>query len=292
MADELRKAINGQAPGYRPEERLPTEGELATQYGVSRATVRQALDLLREKELIVTRQGSGTFVKDQPGTPVQSADSDDDEAWAVVSERVPPVMLQPYLEEAFEATRVTLDVYSMTTESLAARVSDQKARIVEGEIPPPRSITARLMLPDTESLSLAIPRPVDGADDPRVRERLRGILQSHATMLRESLLELRNRRLVPEVSVEVRLVKFSPQFKLYILNRRLALHGLYPPEEGTISLPPDGEEVQILDAYGTGATLFPFRAAADSPPQQAGIVHAFQDYFDRTWENQAERADF
>lgn len=307
VADELRKEINNGT--RRPGERLPTQGELAAQYKVSRATVIQALDLLREKGLIITRQGSGTFVKGDRGDgtdrgeghrsqPSAGADLGDaegdgeDDVWAVVSERVPPVVLQPYLEEAFEATAVTLDVYSMTTESLATKVSDQKARIVSGEIHPPRSITARLMLPDTRSPHLAIPRLTDGTDDPRVRERLRGILQSHAIMLRESLYELRNRGFVPEVSVEVRLVPFAPQLKLYILNRRLALQGFYAIEEGTISLPPDGEEATIFDAYGTGATLFPYRAAADSTPEQSGIVHVAQEFFDSHWKYQAKRADF
>jgi hypothetical protein len=220
------------------------------------------------------------------------SESDGEDVWAVVSERVPAVVLQPYLEEAFEATTVTLDVYSMTTESLATKVSDQKSRIVTGEIRPPRSITARLMLPDPSSPNLAIPRLTDGADDPRVRERLRGILQSHAIMLRESLYELRNRGFVDEVSVEVRLVPFAPQLKLYILNRRLALQGFYAIEEGTISLPPDGEEVTIFDAYGTGATLFPYRAAADSTPEQSGFVHVAQEFFDSHWKYQAKRADF
>ncbi|WP_267242748.1 GntR family transcriptional regulator [Streptomyces sp. PR69] len=298
VADELRKKINSGAHG--PGERLPTQGELASEYGVSRATVIQALDLLRERGLIVTRQGSGTFVKGRPPTAARPAGGEDagggdgaadgEELWAVVSERVPPVVLSPYLEEAFAARDVTLDVYSMTTESLATRVTDQKARIVAGRSRPPRSIRARLILPDARSPHLSIPRRTDGTDDPRVRDRLRGILQAHATMLREALYELRNRGFVPKVSVEVRLVQTAPQLKLYILNRRLALQGFYIPEEGTITLPPDNEEVTILDAYGTGATLFPFRATAD--PTQAGIVHDAQEFFDQTWKNKAKKADF
>ncbi|WP_240139674.1 GntR family transcriptional regulator [Streptomyces sp. MUM 178J] len=302
VADELRKKINSGAHG--PGERLPTQGELASEYGVSRATVIQALDLLRERGLIVTRQGSGTFVKRRPPAVARPAEGEDardghgadgdgadgDELWAVVSERVPPVVLSPYLEEAFAARDVTLDVYSMTTESLATRVTDQKARIVSGRSRPPRSIRARLILPDARSPHLSIPRRTDGTDDPRVRERLRGILQAHATMLREALYELRNRGFVPKVSVEVRQVQTAPQLKLYILNRRLALQGFYIPEEGTVTLPPDNEEVTILDAYGTGATLFPFRATAD--PTQAGIVHDAQEFFDQTWKNKAKKADF
>ncbi|MFE0422532.1 GntR family transcriptional regulator [Streptomyces sp. NPDC058953] len=281
VADKLRKEINKKT--YGPNERLPTQHDLAKRYGVSRFTVLQALEMLRDEGLIVTRQGSGTFVKGGPGgegESVLSAEgSDEDDVF--VSDRVSPVILEPYLAEAFESPEVTLDVFSMTTESLATRVSDQKERIVSGRIPPPRSITARLLLPDTQSPHLAMPRPVDGTDDPRVRTRLRGILQSHVTLLRSSLYELLDRGFVEEVSVETRLVPFSLQIKLYILNRRLALQGFYPPTEGTVRVPPNYDTVTILDSYGTGASLFPFR---DSAPEQTGIVQAAQKYFDETWQ--------
>lgn len=46
-------------------ERLPTEAELAGQFGVNRHTVRRALALLEEKELIRTTQGSGSFVRER-----------------------------------------------------------------------------------------------------------------------------------------------------------------------------------------------------------------------------------
>lgn len=45
-----------------PRERLPSETELAAQYGVSRMTVRQAMDLLEAQHLVLKRRGAGTFV--------------------------------------------------------------------------------------------------------------------------------------------------------------------------------------------------------------------------------------
>jgi GntR family transcriptional regulator len=47
---------------WRPEEKLPTENDLVAQYDLSRATVRQALELLVNQGKIYRRQGQGTFV--------------------------------------------------------------------------------------------------------------------------------------------------------------------------------------------------------------------------------------
>jgi GntR family transcriptional regulator len=47
-----------------PDDRLPSEAELAARYGVARMTVRQALTGLVNDGLVVRRQGVGTFVVD------------------------------------------------------------------------------------------------------------------------------------------------------------------------------------------------------------------------------------
>lgn len=47
---------------WAPGDRLPTESEFSTQFGVSRVTVRQALQLLVNQGLVERRQGLGTFV--------------------------------------------------------------------------------------------------------------------------------------------------------------------------------------------------------------------------------------
>lgn len=45
-----------------PNTRLPSEQELAQQYGVSRVTVRRSIALLRERGKLVTTHGRGTYV--------------------------------------------------------------------------------------------------------------------------------------------------------------------------------------------------------------------------------------
>lgn len=45
-----------------PGSQLPPERELAEEYGVAYATVRRAMQVLRERGVVVTLHGRGTFV--------------------------------------------------------------------------------------------------------------------------------------------------------------------------------------------------------------------------------------
>ena len=57
IADYLRRLISASRPG----DRLPSEAELCERFGVSRMTVRQALQVLANEHLLVRRRGEGTF---------------------------------------------------------------------------------------------------------------------------------------------------------------------------------------------------------------------------------------
>ena len=46
---------------FKEKEKLPSEFELAKLLGVSRATLREALRVLEEENIIVRRHGVGTF---------------------------------------------------------------------------------------------------------------------------------------------------------------------------------------------------------------------------------------
>lgn len=60
---QLVERIN--SGNYAPDSRLPGEHELASQLGVSRPVIRDALSQLREQGLVYARQGAGTFVSAQ-----------------------------------------------------------------------------------------------------------------------------------------------------------------------------------------------------------------------------------
>ncbi|MCJ7735525.1 MAG: GntR family transcriptional regulator [Anaerolineales bacterium] len=56
LHDQIRDGI------WKPEVMLPTENELENRYQLSRATVRQAFELLVNQGLVYRRRGQGTFV--------------------------------------------------------------------------------------------------------------------------------------------------------------------------------------------------------------------------------------
>ena len=56
LGDGIRDGV------WQPEEMLPTENDLVQQYQLSRATVRQAFEMLVNEGRVYRRQGQGTFV--------------------------------------------------------------------------------------------------------------------------------------------------------------------------------------------------------------------------------------
>src|SRR5215218_7779113 len=51
-----------QAGEWKPGEAIPSEMDLAARYRVSQGTVRKAIDELAAENLVLRRQGKGTFV--------------------------------------------------------------------------------------------------------------------------------------------------------------------------------------------------------------------------------------
>lgn len=51
-----------EAGEWRPGDAIPSEGELALRFSVSQGTVRKAIDEMASENLLVRRQGKGTFV--------------------------------------------------------------------------------------------------------------------------------------------------------------------------------------------------------------------------------------
>jgi GntR family transcriptional regulator len=54
---------------WKPGEILPSEFQLASEFGVSQGTVRKALNTLTDAKILTRKQGLGTFVLEHTGTP-------------------------------------------------------------------------------------------------------------------------------------------------------------------------------------------------------------------------------
>ena len=112
----------------QPGDRLPSERDLASLFGVSRNSVREALKDLESKGVIETRQGGGSFLapskRDVLGTELRTHI---DETHAQLIDE----MLE--LRRAFEVEAVSLAAQRATAENLEAirRVLSQMAEAVD-----------------------------------------------------------------------------------------------------------------------------------------------------------------
>jgi DNA-binding transcriptional regulator YhcF (GntR family) len=257
IANALRAAILTKQ--LAPGEQLPSGNELAKRYGVARMTVQQALRVLRDEGLIVTRQGSGVFVRGR-------------------SER--PVGLRPHVERAFERPQVSIDFAGFSGETLHGVIQEPLDKIRVGRLTP-EAISIRMLLVDT-AVPWALPcRADDRADDPDFRERAATITQRHTQAISDSVHELADLGLVQQASVEIRVHRLAPLFKLYILNNEEAFFGFYPVREHKVTL--KGEARPMYDLMGKDAALFHHTISDDDTAIGSQYVEQARAWFDSIW---------
>ncbi|MET7478593.1 GntR family transcriptional regulator [Streptomyces sp. NPDC005648] len=274
VAAELRARIAGGT--YAEGSSLPSQRELAEQFGVSRDTVQRALRELKSEHWIESRQGSGSRVIRTQRINSPSSSKRPDRT----------VTLGPLIARAFEQPEVTLDVFTLTSESLDAHIRLQIEEIRAGNITP-RRIALRMLLP-SESLEFPYWRTDDGVHDQRLRERLLAIARRHAASLQGVLRDLRTLRLVPQVEFEIRRVLLVPSFKLYLINGAEALYGPYEVFKRPITL--EDEEIEAIDVFGLGARLTHHVKDENDPFSQGTVfVETMQTWFDSAWEFLTER---
>ncbi|MEU7051492.1 GntR family transcriptional regulator [Streptomyces eurythermus] len=244
---------------FEPGTQLPSGPELSKRFGVARGTVTKALDMLRDEGLIVTRKGSGSFVRER-------------------TER--PVGLRPHLEMAFADSQVSVDFAGFSSETLHNAMQEPLDRIRAGRLRP-QSIAVRLLLPDT-SAPMAVPTLVDGlADDPVLRDRARDIALTNAAGIRHSVEVLAEMGLVETATVDVKVYRATSLFKLYIINRRDAFFGFYPLRERTLAV--EGEARTFYDVTGKDTTLFHHAAGPDDESMGSQYVSQAMTWFESVW---------
>ncbi|WP_424869160.1 GntR family transcriptional regulator [Streptomyces sp. SAI-229] len=264
IADILRERIR--SGELRTGDRLPTQAELAEEFGVERGTVRQALHTLREDGLL-TNQGKGS--------PPRIAEP----ASAPEEPQPTTVGLAPRLTAAFSTARVRIDAVCLTAESLMLALSEPVRHIHEGRTRP-ESVDVRILLP-SRRINLAFPVPVegrDGNDDP-VHERWLAQRNAQARVLQHNLLALRATHGV-DVRVSFRALPFTPPVKLYLLNGEEALIGYYMLTRREEEW--ESRTLEMYDALGSQSLLFPF-VERDGQRERA-FVEESRKWFDALWE--------
>lgn len=263
IADILRERIR--AGELKAGDRLPTQAELAEEFGVERGTVRQALHALREDGLL-SNLGKGSPPRIAAPPPAR--------------EEPQPTMvgLAPRLTDAFEKARVRIDAVCLTSESFMLALGEPLRHIHEGRTRPD-SVDVRVLLP-SRNINLAFPVPVEEDDDGAnpVHDRWLSMRNAQARVLRHNLLALRATHGI-DVRVSFRALPFTPPVKLYLLNGDEALLGYYMLTRREEEW--ESHTLEMYDALGSTSLLFSFAKRAGLRDQ--AFVEESQDWFDALW---------
>lgn len=266
VASALRAAILTRT--FEPGDRLPSQSELARQYGVARMTIQQALRILRDEGLTFSRQGSGVFVRERTARPVG---------------------LRPHVERAFAADYVTLDFSGYTAETLHGMLAEPLDQIRAGRLTP-SSVRLRLLLSDmARPLALPVNEARDPATSGPVRDRMAQISARHAGAITAAVEELADLGLVQDATVETRVHGCAPLSKAYIINGIDVFFGYYPVVKHDVKI--DGKRKSIYDPMGKDAELFQFTDDGDPDSLNAHFVTQTQAWFDSIWTTIADPAE-
>ncbi|MFJ3304430.1 GntR family transcriptional regulator [Streptomyces sp. NPDC086549] len=263
IADVLRERIR--AGDLKVGDRLPTQAELAEQFGVERGSVRQALRLLHE---------DGLLSNVSKGSPPRIA-----EQTTPRSEPQPTMVgLSPRLTEALSVPHVRIDVVCHTAETLMLALGEPLRLIHDGRLSPD-SISVRILVPSRD-ITLAFPVPVEGRskDDP-VHQRWLAMRNAQGQVLQHNLRALRSTHGI-DVKVAFRALPFTPPIKMYLLNGEEALIAYYMLTRREEEW--ESQTLDMYDALGSQSLLFSFEKRAGD--RDAAFVEESQKWFDALWE--------
>jgi DNA-binding transcriptional regulator YhcF (GntR family) len=257
VAGALRAAILTKT--LQPGDKLPSGSQLSQRYGVARMTVQQAIRLLRDEGLVVSRQGSGVFVRERTARPVG---------------------LRPVMERAFQRPQVTVDFFGFTAETLLGAVQEPLDKIRAGAAAP-ESIAIRMLVPDTTQ-PMALPcLAEDLADDPAFRERSHAMTKRHSQAIVDAVHELDELGLITSGSVDLRVHQLAPLFKAFILNSEELFIGFYPVARRQVTLHAASHDV--YDLMGKDVTLFHHATSDDDTTTGSQYVEQMTTWFDTIW---------
>ncbi|MFJ4619886.1 winged helix-turn-helix domain-containing protein [Streptomyces sp. NPDC088812] len=265
IADVLRERIRGGQ--LKAGDRLPTQAELADEFGVERGAVRQALRLLQDDGLL-----SNVNKGSPPRVAAPSTDAYGQEPQPTM------VALAPRLADAFTVPHVRIDAVCLTAGSLMLALGEPLRRIHEGRIRPER-VDVRILLPSRD-IDLAFPVSIEGqGGEDRVHRRWLAMRNAQGQVLRHNLVALRSSHGI-DVSVAFRALPFTPPVKLYLLNGAEALMAYYTVTRREEAI--DDATLNMYDVLDFQSLLFSF--ASGRGPNEEAFVNESRKWFDALWE--------
>lgn len=191
-----------------------------------------------------------------------------------------PISIRPYVEAAFDREHVVIDFFGFSGETLHGVIQEPLDKIRAGQLKP-RSLTLRILVPDT-SEPMAVPcRSEDLADDPEFRQRATRIMLRHGQAILDSVEELADLGMVENARAEIRIHGVPPLFKLYVLNNEEAFFGFYPIRQHDVQI--KGTAHPMFDLMGKEASLFRY-TTRDGSPVSAQYVAQARQWFTTVWE--------
>ncbi|MGY0024951.1 winged helix-turn-helix domain-containing protein [Streptomyces sp. cg35] len=249
VADELRARIRNGL--LRPGQRMPTQAQLADDFGVERSAVRQALRILQSEHLLANvSKGSPATVAENPQAAFGGPGAAPQPTMVALSQRV---------GAAFRQQDVEIDALCLTSVSLTLALGEPLRQIHAGRIKPAK-VRVRVLMP-SRNIEIAFPAPADAAVEADgvtgglLRRNWLEQRNAQGQVLRHHLLALRATHGI-DVQVSFRALPFTPPVKLYLLNNTQALLAYYTLTRRGEQL--DHERVDVYDAQGTQQMLFAF----------------------------------
>ncbi|MFJ9035022.1 GntR family transcriptional regulator [Streptomyces sp. NPDC102406] len=253
VADELRARIR--SGHLRPGQRMPTQAQLADDFGVERSAVRQALRILQSEHLLANvSKGSPATVAEAPQLASGGPGALPQSTMVALSQKVAAAFRQPDVE---------IDAVCLTSVSLTLAVGEPLRHIHAGRIKPAK-VRVRVLLPSRD-IDLAFPAPADaaveadGVTGTRIQRDWLAQRNAQGQVLRHGLLALRSTHGI-DVEVAFRALPFTPPVQLYLLNNVEALFAYYTLARHGEQI--DHERVDVYDAQGVRQKLFVFDQGA------------------------------
>lgn len=252
IANALRAAI---LQGHlRAGDQLPSQNELVGRYGVARETIKGALRVLDREQLIISRQGSGSFVRSRLSTTPDVTE---------------------FLKGAYDRPHVRIDYAGWRGETLSNTFPATIGALREaGGV---KTLRIRLLLTDPR-VTAGLPLPIDSEVEPsRVQPALIKLTDRAIAKIGRTVKEIVTNGLAHEAEASVRVHRLGPIVKVYTINAERSLIGFYPVTEHSMNI--DGQDLPLHHPSGWDATTLD----VGGHPQLASFANQAQAWFESIW---------